>query len=296
MDIKTSNEVLARGLELVNISIERQQRVANKTNVQDFISFYGSHPGVYAVLWETMQSTELADARITNPTPQLFDRYLMTLHYLKAYPLEKHLKRFGCHEQTARKWIKFFVTKIAALKSALIVWPSDEEWGNHVFIISHDGVNFGMNEPTHDTLHKDKRYFDRKGGKAGHTYEIALHLWENRIVWFNGPFPANSGGDRAIFLNGGLNDAMPKGKKSIADKIYKGLAKVALHNSLDCEEVRVFKRRARARQEVINTRMKTFGVLKQRFRHGLARHDQFVSAVAVIVALQLENGSPLFDL
>ena len=40
---------------------------------KDFISFYGSHPGVYVVLWETMQSTELADARITDPTPQLFD-------------------------------------------------------------------------------------------------------------------------------------------------------------------------------------------------------------------------------
>ena len=150
------------------------------------------------------------------------------------------LRRFCCHEQTARKWIKFFTLRIATLKAEEIVWPYDEEWGDLVFITSHDSIKFGLNEPTHATLHKDKRYFDRKGGKAGDTYEIGLHLWEIQIVWLNGPFPAATG-DRSIFVNGGMSDAIPDSKKAIGDRIYTSLDKVAIHNSLDNDDVRVFK-------------------------------------------------------
>ena len=127
------------------------------------------------------------------------------------------------------------------------------------------------------------------------TYEIALHLWKNRVIWFNGPFAPNDGGDRAIFVNEGLQDKIPDGKKVIADKIYTGLEKVALHNSLDCQEVRDFKARARARQESINARLKSFGILKQRFRHQIAKHETFASAVMVLCIIAMENGSPLFD-
>ena len=125
-------------------------------------------------------------------------------------------------------------------------------------------------------------------------------------MWINGPFKPNDGGDRAIFDEEGLQDAIPVGKKAIADKIYIGCDNVALHNSLDCEEVRKFKGRARARQESINARLKIFAVLKNRFRHkqphkqhasftNNAKHQAFVHAVAVICVFQMENGSPLFN-
>ena len=215
---------------------------------------------------------------------------------MKTYDTEDQVaSRFGCHEQTARKRIQYYLQRIASLKEQKISWPTD--WGDATFIISVDCINFGVNEPWHPTLHKMKEYFDRKGGKAGQTYEIALHLWQNRIVWISGPHRPNDGGDRAIFIaQGGLNDRIPNGKKAIADKIYTGLEKIALHNSLDTEAVRVFKRRARARQESINTRLKSFGCLKQRFQHGIAKQDVVVTAVAVVCQYQLENGSPLFDI
>lgn len=296
VNVKQPDEVLTLGLVYVNIPAERQARSNRKYNVEDFAAHFGTDPLVISKFWELMQTTDIDEARIVNPSEKMFKMFMMTMYYFTVYPTEKRLKGWGLNEKTARTWIKFFVEKISALEPTLIKWPSDEEWGDLNFITSHDGLNLGLNEPTHATLHKDKRYFDRKGGKAGHTYEIALHLWESRIVWFNGPFPANSGGDRGIFVNGGLNDKIPDGKKSIADKIYKGLVKVALHNSLDTEEVRLFKRRARARQESVNIHFKKFGICKNRFRHGIARHDAFMRGVAVIVALELTHVSPLFDI
>mgnify|MGYP005865085489 CR=1 FL=1 len=191
-----------------------------------------------------------------------------------------------------RHWVGFYAKKIAALLPEYVKWP--DNWDT-TFIISVDCVNFGTNEPRHPTLHKQKEYFDRKGGKAGLTYEIALHLFENKVVWMNGPFPPNAGGDVAIFTNEGLQNRIPQGKKAIADKIYTGLEKIALHNSLDCQEVREFKSRARARQESINARLKSFGVLKQRFRHTIAKHQTFAHAVMVLCTIAMANGSPLFN-
>ena len=127
------------------------------------------------------------------------------------------------------------------------------------------------------------------------TCEIALDLWSSRIIWLHGLFPAATG-DAKIFQEEGLCDEMPVGTKGIADKIYRGLDKIVLHNSLDKEDVREFKRRARARQESVNARLKSFDCLKQRFRHGVENHQMYVHAVAVMLTFQFENGSPLFHI
>lgn len=261
-----SSYVLRRGLELIGIPVQKQQRQCYFSRLRRFRQNYGSHPKVYASLWEKLQRTTCWEANILSFVKERdFDNFLMAVFWLKRYPVEEDMAaRFGCHEQTARKWVEYFVTKIAALKPDLIKWP--ETFGDVVFIVSVDCVNFGVNEPRHKTLHKDKKMFDRKGGKAGYTYEIALHLWESKIVWASDPFKPNDGGDAAIYqTEGGLMHTISEGKKAIADKIYKGLPKIALHNLFDYERVRKFKGRARARQESINARLKSFHCLKQRF-------------------------------
>lgn len=291
--ILSPSEILKRGLELLGSDEAAQARVNRSTNIRRFKRHYASSPSACANLWATLQTTTVAEAHIPRANRHDLDMFLMSLLYMKVYPTEEVLAmRFNIHEQTARKWARFYVEKIAALKGSKITWPND--WDT-VFIVSVDCVNFGINEPRHPTLHKDKRYFDRKGGKAGVTYEIALHLWQSRIVWMNGPFPPNDGGDRDIFVNEGLNEQIPLGRKAIADKIYTGLPKIALHNSLDTKEVREFKARARARQESINSRFKSFNILHNRFRHGLTNHQKVAHAVAVIITFQMENGSPLFN-
>jgi hypothetical protein len=67
------------------------------------------------------------------------------------------------------------------------------------------------------------------------------------------------------------------------------------HNSLDDDEVRIFKNRARMRHETFNGRLKHFDILGLPFRHTeMRQHKAAFEAVAVIVQYQMENGYPLF--
>lgn len=294
MVVFTPAQVLTIGLGKAgrNVGLGRAQET---TKIRRFQRHYGPNPTVVSLIWSTLQTTTVPDAIITKRALADFVNFLMALHHLKAYPVEEVLaNRFDVHEQTARKWVHFYIKKLAALKESKVKWPNP--LGASRFIISVDCVNFGVNEPRHPFLHKVKEYFDRKGGKAGVTYEIALDLWSSRVVWMNGPFPAATG-DQVIFTDFGLQAKMPAGTKAIADKIYESCDKIASHNSLDTDEVRDFKARARARQESINARLKSFGCLKQRFRHDIRLHNKdFVHACMVICCFELENGSPLFNI
>lgn len=283
-------EVLDIGLSLIG---KQNSRVNLEAKCKLFLSHFGSQPIVLACLWERLQTTDNEHAWLPamKATYKHFKMFLLTNFYIKGYHLEDVVAtRFGVHMQTVRKWVAFFLEKFAALLPELVIWP--EVWETE-FIISVDCVNFGVNEPRHAVLHKDKRYFDRKGGKAGLLYKIVLDLWNNQVVWFNGPFPPNDGNNATIYKTKGLMERIPEGKLAIADKIYVGCDHVSGHNLLDIDEVQVLKSHARARQESFNARLKTFGCLKQRFCHGVAKHETFACAVCVIVILQMMNGSPL---
>eukprot|EP00977_Amphora_coffeiformis_P009368 scaffold2150_cov144-Amphora_coffeaeformis.AAC.1 len=104
------------GLKLVGIGPERQQNVVMKTNLEDFTTHFGSKPQVCASIWEALQATQIDEARIYSNSQRDFHYFMLSFLYLKTYPKEKELKRFGIHEQTARKWTEFYIKKIAALK------------------------------------------------------------------------------------------------------------------------------------------------------------------------------------
>ena len=59
--------------------------------------------------------------------------------------------------------------------------------------------------------------------------------------------------------------------------------------------VKSFKRRARARHETFNGRLKNFKILAERFRHGVPKHKAVFEAICVIVQYDMENGHPMFD-
>lgn len=295
MNIYTTAEVLQIGLEKVGISQTKQARVKQSTLICRFKRHYGPHPFVCAVMWETLQTHEDLEVRLPDGQNKMkhFNMFLMTMFFLKTYPTEEVLaSRFGVCEQSGREWSRYYIHRLAALFPHKVVWP--DTWNTN-YIASVDCVNFGLNEPRHPTLHKDQTYFDRKGGKAGVSYEIALHIFENKVIWFNGPFAPNDGGDRMIYEKKGLMEKIPAGKKLVADKIYNSCQHISCHNSLDTDEVREFKSRARARQECINASLKSFDVLHNRYRHGLAKHQETARAVLVIVIFQMEHGSPLFN-
>lgn len=296
VNIVATDIALRIGLECLGYSPAMQGNVQRSTRIDRFKSHFGVHPKVCSKAWETLQTTDLTAAKLApgqNKAKNFLD-FLMCLFVLKTYPTETvAASRFQVNEITVRKWTRFYTNKLAALIELKVVWPDSFDT---YFIGSVDCVNMGTNEPRHPTLHKDKKQFDRKGGKAGVTYEVALPLFENTVMWFNGPFQPNDGGDAAIFKEGGLQEKIPTGKKVIADKIYKGFDKVALHNSLDTEIVREFKARARSRQESINARLKSFEILHNRFRHGVKNHQPYARAVMVLCVFALENGSPLYNI
>jgi hypothetical protein len=160
-------------------------------------------------------------------------------------------------------------------------------------LISVDGIHCRINEPSNSTFSKNPKYYSHKFKQAALDYELGIDLFDNKLVWINGPFPA-SVPDITVFRSG-LKIMIPEGKKVVADKGYIGEKCISAPNSHDPSEVRNFKSRARARHESFNSRLKNFKILDERFRHGEHKHKEIFEAVCVICQYQLENGSPLFD-
>jgi hypothetical protein len=115
--VLTADEILAKGLELQGFErTTRQSKASHSLNVSRFKSFYGSHPIVYAQLWEDLQTTAIPEARVDARTTTI-DYFLMSLYFLKCY--------FKIGEKTARTWIwDFFIKKIQALKGEK-VWSME---------------------------------------------------------------------------------------------------------------------------------------------------------------------------
>lgn len=89
---------------------------------------------------------------------------------------------------------------------------------------------------------------------------------------------------------------IPQGKKVIADDGYSSIdGKLCTSNQEDTQEVKKFKRRAKLRQESFNSKLKAFHCLSERFNRSLHHHKAVFEAVCVIVQMQLENGSMLYD-
>lgn len=141
----------------------------------------------------------------------------------------------------------------------------------------------------------DPKYYSHKTNKAGLAYEIALSLYEPKLVSIQGPFPAATS-DLSIFQNG-LMRTIPAGKKVIADQGYNGEPHVvSTRNYMDSQQLREFKSRARARHETFNGRLKTFRILKTFFRHKLDKHGPIFEAICVIVQYQLDQCGKWFDI
>jgi len=164
-----------------------------------------------------------------------------------------------------------------------------------VFLVSVDGIHCKVQEPKHPFYPKNPAMYSHKFHSAGLNYEVAISVFENKVVWVNGPFQASTH-DITVFRNHGLANKIPPGKRCIGDKGYRGEPnKVSVPSSFDTEPVRRLKGRARARQESFNSRLKQFECLYGTFRHDLSKHKTCFEAVCVICQFQMENGNPLFQ-
>jgi hypothetical protein len=163
-----------------------------------------------------------------------------------------------------------------------------------VFLISVDGTHCHISEPQDENFSKNPQYYSHKFHKAALNYEIGLSIYENRLVWVNGPKPAGTWNDIKMFRDN-LKMMIPGGKRVVGDRGYQGEPNIiSTPNTHEPQELRNFKSRARARHETFNSRLKNFRILDTRFRHGQEKHQIVFEAICVIVQFQFETGSTLF--
>jgi hypothetical protein len=285
--------VLQMGLVVVGFN-ERQRQNCFEQLVRWFITSFGSHPLVYAILWwEIRNIDEVRNLR----------HFFMCLNWFQCYGKEGELAgRYNCTDKTARKWCMYYATTIANLFDVKIVFPTEEEMGDDIILGVLDGIHAASYEPrTHPEFPFDKGMKSHKFCRAGFAWEIVLDM-QGRPIWVNGPFKAGNN-DTKIYNERGLKDMIPEGKFLLGDLGYQGAVGIITANPYETYEEKCFKRKHRARIEHYNGRLKSFAILNQTFRHkgGDSSGSRFekqkivMRAINVIVAIQLDSGFPLFD-
>lgn len=153
-----------------------------------------------------------------------------------------------------------------------------------------DGVDFPIQEPTPFS----KKWWSHKFDGAGLRYEVAVTINTGDIVAFHGPFPCGSFPDLKIFRLG-IKPLLGPGEKVIADRGYRGDTRTCTpDNHLNLKHRQAMKR-ARARHETINGRLKKWRILKDVFRHRILKHNYIFRCVLVIVQIEIENGNAPFQ-
>jgi DDE superfamily endonuclease len=149
-----------------------------------------------------------------------------------------------------------------------IVWVNDingvinnnQHIGVASWLLSVDGTHCRVREPRSQP---DKNWYSHKHQKPCVAYELGVHLTESKLVWINGPFKAGDS-DLVIFRKpDGLKSKIPDNKLVIGDKGYCGEGVVSTPNPRDNAEVNQCKRRARARHETFNGKIKNFSILSE---------------------------------
>jgi len=281
-----ADRFLFLGLELMGFQVTDPAR--SKQNVDRFLGCFGTTPEAAAAIFSYLQTTTIEKAVVHGIN---FKYYMMTLNWLKSYKVEHELAAtFNVHEDTVRKWTWFYTKRMQALKVVKIRWDV-LDGAAEIHLITDDGVHFRVGEPRNQP--STKWSSKKHGKKAALTYEIALAIHHNQVVLTNGPHPA-AAHDMTMFNSAeGAGPKLPAGKMAVTDRLYNG-PQTARRNEFDTAEVKAFKKRARARQETFNGRIKVFNVLDTRFRHGIRKHKAVFEAICVIVQFDMETGRPLF--
>ena len=300
LDLKTPTEVLELGLKLVftegRINRVQGDPYTSNTNWQRFKDHYGASHIVVAKIWEDLQTTNIPEARIK---VLKFNYFLEALNFNYRYKREcEREAQFDTSPKTLRKYCWYYLLKIGALKSEKIVFPPVEDFGDDILIMSVDGTHSIFYEIAHDEFSQNRPYFSHKKHHAGLCYELGIHLYESKLIWMNGSFPAGPN-DKANFMREhGLRDKLATiGKKAVGDKGYTGFPdQCSTFNAFDDPAVQEFKSRAQMRHEQFNGMLKEFSTLADQFRHEQDKFEVCFEAAAVICQYRLENGEPLYDI
>ena len=296
--ILTASEILKKGLRMLRYSERQIDGWKHDIACQKFRNHYGGNPHVIAQIWEDLQTTDIAEAKLGSGTKfRSVENFLMALHFLKRYDTESEREsRWQFSDRYLRDTGWYYVQKIQALKAYKIVWDAGE--GNDIWILTVDGTSSIINEPTHPEFSQDRKAFSKKKQHAGYTYELGISLVKPKLIWMNGPFKSGAN-DKTNFVNEGLKDKlMAEGKKALGDKIYNGHPnEVSTFNAFDNDRVKALKARAQMRHEKFNGMVKEYESVNVQYRHRtIEKFASCFEAVCVICQYRMDHGEPLYSL
>ncbi len=163
------------------------------------------------------------------------------------------------------------------------------------FTMAVDGMDFRI--PQKGAATKGNAFASHKyAGKSALRYELGVDILAENLLWIQGPYPA---GKYTVikFFNKVLRYFLEPGERVEADEVYRGHPDKIKYpgNDANPAENRGMQGRVRARHEMLNGRLKNWGILSQVFRHHIMMHGDVFRACAVVTQLTIQDGEPLFE-
>jgi hypothetical protein len=296
----TTDDIFRIGLKYAEYDYRKSYKQATNHDLRRFASAYKVGPEAIRSIFDDLHSIDIGEHRINKPVI----KYLfMTLNWWKEYRTEENMasnnkRKWGCTEKTISKHVWAYTRAIEALAQTKVVWPFEgDDMPKEIFIATVDGVHFKVYK-MRQTPNKNMK--GSKLGGAAVGYELAISVWNGKLVWINGPFPAGETDIIVYKKPGGLQSKVPEGKRIIGDKIYVSQPEVSGRNPAHSKKLGKFIERSKARHETFNDRLKSFNILSTCFRSKtrdrLTKHKSVLTAICVALQYDIENGNPLFDI
>ena len=274
-----------------------------------FQEMYGSIPLVLTHVWSDLMDSDIPNASCDGEerTTKGLRHFLMANCFLYGYPRNATWLRvlfFPIGEKDTRgepvwKWVRKMQALLPTKIKFLDRWDDEDDPHCELFIIGIDGTDCKTNERQHETFPMDRQLMSHKFKHAAVKYEIGVAIYEDKIVWVNGPFRGGKH-DLTIFREDGLKDRMPEGKMAVLDRGYKTskpdeVGVLATPQLGDDPQLHRFMSRVRCQTETVMGRLKNFKILSETYRHGPEKHEWAFKACAVLVQYQIDHGAFLFE-
>ena len=221
------NDILHHGLIAVKVDAEIQGRRSEASNVEQFKSIFGKHPKHMARVWRDLQVHGILDVQDLG-FGLSFRGFLLGNNYLKTYAnlhVQGALFTMPKNLMGELRWC--FIKMIFDLKEYKITMPTPDEWDEVKMCLSIDGTHAKTNEPRDDEMRRNPKNYSFKHNFAGLNYQIAVHMFEERICFANTGDPGSVHDMTAMRKE--FIGLLPEGARIVADAGYTGKTELEKH-------------------------------------------------------------------
>ena len=239
---------------------------------------------------------------------------LWTLYFLTTYVTERRLCFIlKADRKTIRKFTWPTITAIAQLSPhfvSIAVVPNATNnktiltsaffkicWENRLIDDNGKAVKVTVDGTDFETIEYkpfNPGRLSHKLNRPGLRYEVALSIAKCYIVHINGPFICGEWSDLRIARNF-LHSRLSPREYYLADSGYRcGNGPAIMRNALPQNERNMYDK-LMARHETVNRRFKEFAILREKYRHEEAKHDEIFRCIAVLVQMDIASGHVSFQ-